>query len=63
MTDLFSALPPQPDRTVGRSNGEALGHIANGASRARMRDLVKGGSLPGVNLKLIADNLDFQRRA
>ena len=42
--DLFDKLPPQEPK-AGVSNGKALGYIANGETRAKLRERYKRGGI------------------
>ena len=44
---------------VGVSNGQALGHIANGEARDKLRARVKAGEMVGVNGDIVSTNLAF----
>jgi len=59
MDDLFSNQPP-PEPKPGVSNGKALGYIANGESRDKLRERFKRGELIGVNPAIINDEYDFK---
>ena len=63
MTDLFATIPTPPDRTIGKSNGQFLGHLANGKSRAELLAMHQRGELPGLNTDIAKDNLKFKNRS
>jgi len=58
MNDLFSDKPP-PEPKPGVSNGKALGYIANGESRDKLRERYRRGELIGVNPAIINDEYEF----
>lgn len=52
--DLFTQSRP------GDSNGKALGYIARGESREQLRNRIRAGELPGVNMELVKREFEFR---
>ena len=52
--DLFTQSKP------GESNGKALGYIARGEGREQLRNRIKAGELPGVNMELVKREFEFR---